>query len=235
MNKITLGATFVAIAALVGTPILAEAIEDLNGVRVQTDDDGNFKNIIFRTQDVVPEFGLVTPGGYAIPTTGDFIAVTSHPGVLDSEAQNDDADNAIWHSHLVKVSESRSCENVAIAALSFEEPSTNVLVRDDSNNIWVKTIANGTATYTDGLTERELEFTVGNPNYLESDRPHSGEGPIRVPGEKSGNGPVRALTEPRVNGLVESISFDLNVTEDGDICIGDLVVVDEKLPNNPWL
>ncbi len=88
MNKIILGATLVAIAALVGTPILAEAITEIKGVRVQMDDDGNFKGIVFKTLDVVPQEGLAIPGGYAIPTeNGDFIAVTSHSGTLDSEAQ----------------------------------------------------------------------------------------------------------------------------------------------------
>ena len=161
MNKMILGATLVAIAALVGSPILAEAITEIKGVRVQMDDDGNFKGILFKTLDVVPQEGLAIPGGYAIQTeNGDFIAVTSHSGILDSEAQLDKFD-AIWHSHLVKVSKNGSCADLTIAALSFEEPSSMVNVR--GNNILVKAIANGTATYIDAISEKTLEFTVGNP------------------------------------------------------------------------
>jgi len=194
MNGKLLGATLVAIAALVGTPIIAEAVTDLNAVRVQMDKDGNFKGIVFRTLGVVPTDGSIF-GGYAIPTSGDFIAITSHTGTLDSVSQVD-ANDPIWHSHLVKASKNISCESVAIDALSLEEPSYMVKIR--GANILVKAIANGTSTYTDAISEDKLEFTVGNPIELKSDTPR---------------GP---------SGLVESISFDLNEAPNGTICIGEL-------------
>lgn len=198
MNKIILGATFVAIAALVGTPILAEAIIDLNGVRVQMDNAGDYKSIVFKTLDAVPTDGLVF-GGYAIPTSGDFIAVTSHLGFLDSEAQVGEFD-AIWHSHLVKASKNTNCDNVAIDALSFEEPTESVVVRGEgSSNILLKTIANGDVTYFDEISQRDLLFTVGNPIDIV---------PVRQ------NSP---------SGVVESIAFDLNVAADGTICIGEVI------------
>jgi len=204
MNKIILGATFVAIAALVGSPILAEAITELQGAKVLHGDDGNYQGIVFKSLDAIPTDGTVF-GGYAISTSDDIIAVTSHAGFLDSIAQLD-ANDPIWHTHLVQASENVSCEIVAVDALSLEEPSVMVKVRDTA--ILVKSIANGTSKYTDALSGEPLEFTVGTHTHVEPDRPNGS------------------------TGLVESISFDLNVTEDGTICIGDAVpLVEEELPD----
>lgn len=207
MNKIILGTIFVAIAVtLVGSPILVEAVEDLRAVKVRVDSDGNFKGIVFRTTDTIPSDGLAVSGGYAIPTSGDFIAVTSHPGILDSIKQGGNATNAVWHTHLVQASNSESCSNLAIDAISFEEPSTKMLIREGSSNILVRGIANGTAIYTNGpdVNSNPVEFTVGNPIAIESN-------------------------SPRGPSLVESISFDLNVAIDGTTCIGDVINL-EQIP-----
>lgn len=166
MNTKLLGATFVAIAALVGTPIMAEAIMDLDGVKVRADTTA-YNTIMFKTAEPVLEEGLVIPGGFAIPTElGDYIAVVSHNGTLDSISQVDEFD-ALWHSHIVIASVNPSCESLAVDALTFEEPSV-VDIRNSTrgNFMLLHDIDIATTEYTDSITNSTMNFIVGDPVFL---------------------------------------------------------------------
>ncbi|MFQ5782537.1 MAG: hypothetical protein ACE5GR_05730 [Nitrosopumilus sp.] len=106
------------------------------------------------------------------------IAVTSHPGAYDSEAQSFDNDDitfalcspeqiadglcgAEWHTHLVEPVDHDRCGFKAIGALTFEEPSEKVKIK--AKKIILKEIEMETDDYTNSITGEVKDFTAGNP------------------------------------------------------------------------
>ncbi|MDH3766269.1 MAG: hypothetical protein OER82_10750 [Nitrosopumilus sp.] len=122
---------------VIGSPIVAEAISDLEKTKVVLNVAvDKIKKIVFTIQDGVPENNVF--GGYAIVTDeGDVVAVTSHKGVYDNEAQSYPNKNKtfdvcnkglvtagfcdeVWSTHAVKLVDNDLCAFKAIGASSFE-------------------------------------------------------------------------------------------------------------------
>ena len=83
---------------------------------------------ILKTHGLIPQNGEKGAVGYGLITDQGFSAVivgTSHKGVLDSVAQNSNADNPVWHSHFVRlevISEANCGTNPEVTAVTFQEP-----------------------------------------------------------------------------------------------------------------
>ena len=180
MNSKLLGASLAAIfaIALVGSPIMAEAITDLVKTKLKIDDD-EYEKITFKLASKIPKVptGSEIFGGYAVFTDGHVIAVTAHEGAFDSETQSFptsgtfglcDADqvaagfcSGVWHTHLVEPVGNENCAFAAVGALTFEEPSDDVKIK--AKKIVLKEIEMETDDYTNSITGQEMDFTAGNP------------------------------------------------------------------------
>ncbi|HZD35806.1 MAG TPA: hypothetical protein VE130_11440 [Nitrososphaeraceae archaeon] len=86
-------------------------------------------NAFLKTHGLIPENGEGGAFGYGILTentnTGDgsLIVATTHAGVLDSETQNDDASNPIWHNHMVMLGTVADCgDDPGVVGISWEQP-----------------------------------------------------------------------------------------------------------------
>jgi hypothetical protein len=83
---------------------------------------------ILKTHGLIPQNGEKGAVGYGLITDQGLSAVivgTSHKGVLDSVAQNSNADNPVWHSHFVRlevISEGNCGTNPEVTAVTFQEP-----------------------------------------------------------------------------------------------------------------
>ena len=96
-------------------------------------EDNSITDVIYKVGGYVPEYDNdnVDPFGYGVITqvtneTGDtelnVIATTSHGGLLDAQAQDDDPDNPILHNHFAVLGNNADCGDLpSIDALSFEE------------------------------------------------------------------------------------------------------------------
>jgi hypothetical protein len=76
------------------------------------------------TKSAIPKDGSGGAFGYGIITgTGVVIVTTTHKGVLDSEAQNGNANNPIFHNHYVKLGKDARCgSDPAVVAITFASP-----------------------------------------------------------------------------------------------------------------
>jgi hypothetical protein len=94
-------------------------------------ENNTITDVIYKVGGYVPEYDMVPPFGYGVITlvtneTGgtelNVIATTSHSGLLDSQAQEDDPENPILHNHFAVLGNNATCGNLpSIDALSFEE------------------------------------------------------------------------------------------------------------------
>ena len=171
-KKILLGITFAAVFAM-GFAIFADAITGLNNTDIKQNNNA-FQKITFSLVEDAKIAGEDF-GGYAIFTTGgDVIAVTSHQGAFDSEAQGSPGGTFAlcspaqvtaglcgpeWHTHLVKPVGSALCSIAAVGSLTFEEPSSNVNVKD--SDIAISNVKKGTSSFTNSISGSALAFTVG--------------------------------------------------------------------------
>jgi hypothetical protein len=93
---------------------------------IKPHDDG--LSAILKTHGLIPQNGKAGPVGYGLITDQGLSAVivgTSHKGVLDSEAQNGNPNNPVWHSHFVtlEVDSESACGAVPkVKAVTFQEP-----------------------------------------------------------------------------------------------------------------
>jgi len=100
--------------------------------------------------------------GYAIVTDGVLVAATTHNGFFDSETQDKENPDGIWHVHMVEATTDTECASgVAIARVSFEENGT-VEVEDDE--IEFSDISRDALDLTNALTGDVEEFKLGQPN-----------------------------------------------------------------------
>lgn len=178
-KRILTGTTLVAIFAItaISSPLLAEAITGLADTEVEVKNN-NIEKIVFElTGDVVTDGSDF--GGYAVFTDGDVLAVTSHKGAYDNEAQsfpvagttfalcnkgqlNAGFCDATWHTHLVQPTGSEHCGFAAIGALTFEEPSQSVQVIGDK--IIIEGVPITTTEFTNSVNGEGLDFTAGVPD-----------------------------------------------------------------------
>ena len=172
-KKILLGITFAAVFAM-GFAVFADAITGLANTDIKQNNNG-FQKITFSLVEDAKIAGEDF-GGYAIFTTGgDVIAVTSHQGAFDSEAQGSPGGTFAlcspaqvasglcgpeWHTHLVKpMAAPGVCVIAKIGGLTFEEPSSNVNVQD--SDITISNVKKGTSSFTESVTGSATAFTVG--------------------------------------------------------------------------
>lgn len=73
------------------------------------------------TKANIPTDGSGEAFGYDIITGDSVIVTTTHKGVLDSKAQNGDANNPIFHNHYVHLGtdEAHCGSNPAVTAITF--------------------------------------------------------------------------------------------------------------------
>ena len=189
MNSKLILSGIIAITAMIASPILAEAITGLTSTTVTNN-----------TTDYDIDFTLSGPvvtdgsdfGGYAVFTnSGDVIAVTSHKGVYDNEAQaypnknktfdvcnkgnvNAGYCDATWHTHMVKPVGHSACVIAAVGALTFEQPSTSVII--SGNVITVEGVPIGTISYTNSIDGTATDFTAGATHTSPNPVTNSGDG-----------------------------------------------------------
>jgi len=187
MNSRLILSGMIALAVIIASPILAEAITGLDSTTV-TNNTADY-DIEFTTSGPVATDGTDF-GGYAIFTTdGDVIAITSHKGVYDNEAQaypnknktfdvcnkgnvNAGFCDAVWHTHVVKPVPNPACALVAVGALTFEQPSASVNIV--GNVITIEGVPIGTLPYTNSITGDSLDFTTAATHV--SPNPVTGDG-----------------------------------------------------------
>lgn len=95
--------------------------------------------------------------------TNAVIVTTTHSGVLDSETQNGDATDPIWHSHFVRLGLVAQCEGISangtgVVEITFEQPG-DVEINDETAEVSeIPTIFNGT----NALTNASMSSSPGN-------------------------------------------------------------------------
>jgi hypothetical protein len=164
------GLVAVSLAASVAlAPALATVLADylqLESAEVETSSDG--LNAEFTAEADIPEgdeaagsafgYGLLTDQG-----TDAVIVTTTHSGVLDSETQNGDATDPIWHNHYVELGPVPQCEGVStngtgVVELTFEQPG-DVEINDETAELTEMPISfNGT----NALTNASMTSSPGN-------------------------------------------------------------------------
>ena len=173
-KKILLGITLAVVFAM-SFAVFADAITGLKNTDIKQNNNA-FQKITFSLVEDAKINGEDF-GGYAVFTTsGDVIAVTSHRGAYDNEAQSFDDPSVTfalcspaqlnaglcgpeWHTHLVKPVGTALCSIAAVGSLTFEEPSSNVNVKD--SDISVSNVKKGTSSFTNSVSGSALAFTVG--------------------------------------------------------------------------
>ena len=216
--------TVIFAVALIGATPIADAITDLVKTNVKVEGD-EIKRIAFKLSDDVPTDAF---GGYAIFTENDVLAVTSHGGFFDSEAQilpqeepqqslsisavlcaeNDAGCGGEWHTHVVKPADNSRCGFKAVGALSFQEPSAKVKV--DGKKIIVRGVDIGERIYLDSASSTGQLFSIGNP--VDADV---------------------ALGLPDDDGRFTGTAFDLNAAFDDTTGLIEAICIGEVLPDTP--
>jgi hypothetical protein len=95
--------------------------------------------------------------------TNAVIVTTTHSGVLDSETQNGDATDPIWHNHFGRLGPVAQCDGIranstGIVEITFEQPG-DVEINDETAEITeIPTSFNGT----NPLTSASMSSSPGN-------------------------------------------------------------------------
>lgn len=115
-----------ATSTVILAPAIASTVEDFLNIRnaevkIKNNDKLDAK---IEAEADIPEDGSGGAAGYGILTTEDAVIVTTtHGGVYDSQEQ-DDADDPVWHNHLVTLeSNSEECgDDPKVKELTLESP-----------------------------------------------------------------------------------------------------------------
>ena len=121
-NRLLLG---VAAMVILITPVAVYAASflDIRLAHVKTTSD-KVSQASLVTKASIPKDGSGGKFGYGIITgTGVVIVTTTHKGVLDSEAQNGNPNNPIFHNHYVRLGKDARCgSGPAVVAITFDSP-----------------------------------------------------------------------------------------------------------------
>ena len=128
------------VAGMIFSPLAALSYPDddddyLDVQKAIIDIDKNIiKDIVFKTRGDIPQDGSDKNFGYGVVTlannTLNVIATTSHPklGIVDSELQNGDPNNPVFHNHYVILGNNSICgANPAVQDLSFTSPGKVII------------------------------------------------------------------------------------------------------------
>lgn len=120
-------------ASIAVAPALASVLADylqVESVDVNTDADG--LDAEFTTAADIPQGddAVGSAFGYGVLTdqgTDAVMVTTTHAGVLDSETQNGDPNDPIWHNHYVRLGTVPQCDGVSanstgVIDITFEQP-----------------------------------------------------------------------------------------------------------------
>jgi len=127
MTKKILAISLTAIFAITALAIplgIAQADEHSIMVKVLTDNDTQFDRIVFKT---TADLNLGSAFGYGIISDNNkdsVLVITTHAGILDSEAQID-ADDALLHSHYVSLTkvDGSPCDEFEVEYISWQQPA----------------------------------------------------------------------------------------------------------------
>src|SRR6476659_481810 len=135
-NRLILG---IAAMVIIITPVAVYAASflDIRQAYVKTTSDRVVQTSL-NTKASIPTDGRRKAFGYGIITgTGVIIVTTTHKGVLDSEAQNGNANNPIFHNHYVTLRDDDQCKSgKAVDEITFDSPGkvsvggSSVLLKD---------------------------------------------------------------------------------------------------------
>ena len=127
------------VAGMIFSPLAASSYPDNDYLDVQKaiiDIDKNIiKDIVFKTRGDIPKDGSDKNFGYGVVTlinnsSLNVIATTSHPklGIVDSELQNNDPTNPVFHNHYVILGNNTIFgANPAVQDLSFTSPGKVII------------------------------------------------------------------------------------------------------------
>ncbi|TLX83102.1 MAG: hypothetical protein E6L00_02025 [Thaumarchaeota archaeon] len=105
---------------MMATPAFAASFLDITKAEIEN----GKKNVSveIKTSAKIPKDGSGDLFGYgAFGDSGKVLAVTTHGGVLDSEAQHGVASDPVFHTHIVELKTSIPCASgLAVASASFE-------------------------------------------------------------------------------------------------------------------
>jgi len=164
-TKTILAISLAAVFALsmVALP-LAEAAGHLVLVKSKIDMNSDaIKKAEIKTAGTIPKINTAPSFfGYFLVTDGVFVAATTHDGFHDSETQDPDAPDGIWHTHMVKATDVTGCPGgLAVDKISFEE---NGKVKVSKDKIKFSDISRDALDLTNALDGMDEEFELGQPN-----------------------------------------------------------------------
>ena len=159
-NKVLLGAVM-AVALIGGSIVAADAAGIFSDIQKAKLKDGKkaLNSLQIKTGAKIPTgeilhgFGVITDGS-ATDAAAVAIVTTTHPGILDSEDQAD-ADDPIWHNHVVALKgvDATECSaGLAVLDLTFESPGKTTV---KSNHVGMNHIAYG--GYTGQLSNTSID------------------------------------------------------------------------------
>jgi hypothetical protein len=156
-------------ASMAIAPVLASVLADylqLESANVETSEDGLDAELttgadIPQGDDAVGSafgYGLLTDQG-----TDAVIVTTTHSGVLDSETQNGDANDPIWHNHYVRLGPVAQCEGLSanstgVIDITFEQPGDVEVDGQTADFTEMPNSFNGT----NALTNASMSSSPGN-------------------------------------------------------------------------
>jgi hypothetical protein len=151
------------IGAIFDTPPVfastAESFLTIERANVLTNDD-DFTIELTVEGLLIPTNGTEGTFGYGVLTDdGDAILVTTtHPGVLDSEAQRF-IEDPIWHNHFVKLGDVEQCgEDQGIIDITWQSPGA---VTIDDNAARINDVPTDEFEGWDGITGEPLSMMLG--------------------------------------------------------------------------
>jgi hypothetical protein len=175
-----------ALATAQGRPLISEVpdmitdgflkikeaiIKPFGQLNPPTGQDNGGLDAFLKTHGLIPENGEEGAFGYGILTTntaegdGSLIVATTHAGVLDSEIQQGDENNPIWHNHFITLKgDATNCgttkgqPNPAVDAITFDQPGD---VEIEGKTAELTQIPN-VFTSDDSLTGEEITLEPGN-------------------------------------------------------------------------
>jgi hypothetical protein len=156
------------VAGFIGTifdasPVFASTAESfltIERANVLTNDDDDFTIELTVEGLLIPTNGTEGTFGYGVLTDEEdvILVTTTHPGVLDSEAQRF-IEDPIWHNHFVKLGDVEQCgEDQGIIDITWQSPGA---VTIDDNAARINDVPTDEFEGWDGITGEPLSMMLG--------------------------------------------------------------------------
>lgn len=156
-------------ASIAVAPALASVLADflqVESVDVDTNADG--LDVEFTAEAEIPQGddAVGSAFGYGVLTdqgTDAVIVTTTHAGVLDSETQDGDPNNPIWHNHYISLGPVAQCDGVSanstgVIDITFEQPGVVDVAGQTADLNSLPNSFSGT----DALTNAPMSSSPGN-------------------------------------------------------------------------